>query len=126
MKKQIKIIMLITSVAILTACGTAPEKEEAPKPPVTAAEAASAIMAADVAIGNAKQRKHLWRDTTKTLRVMSGAARHMHGTQAQRVGTVIDKRLEALICYGSRRCIEVFEFNFRRIVFCKLNRRVLN
>ena len=67
MKKHIQIIMLTIGVVLLTACETVPEKVEAPKPPVTAADAASAIMAADVAIGKAKQRKHLWRDTTKIL-----------------------------------------------------------
>jgi nucleoid-associated protein YgaU len=67
MKKHIKIIMLAIGVALLMACETTPEKVEAPKPPVTAADAASAIMAADVAIGKAKKRKNLWRDTTKIL-----------------------------------------------------------
>jgi nucleoid-associated protein YgaU len=67
MKKHIKIILMTIGAALITACETVPEKVEAPKPPVTAADAASAIMAADVAIGKAKQRKHLWRDTTKIL-----------------------------------------------------------
>jgi nucleoid-associated protein YgaU len=67
MKKHIKIIILGFGIVLLTACGTTQKKEEAPKPPVTAADAAGAIMAADVAIGEAKQRKYLWRDTTKVL-----------------------------------------------------------
>ena len=67
MKKHIKIIMLTVGVTLFTACGTTTEKAEAPKPPATASDAASAIMAADVAIGKAKESKHLWRDTTKIL-----------------------------------------------------------
>ena len=67
MIKYIQIIMLTVGVALFTACGTTTEKEEAPKPPATAADAAGAIMAADVAIGKAKERKNLWRDTTKIL-----------------------------------------------------------
>ena len=67
MNKYVQIISLAFSVVFLTACETVPEKVEAPKPPVTAADAASAIMAADVAISNAKQRKNLWRDTSRIL-----------------------------------------------------------
>jgi len=67
MKIYIQIIMLTVGVALFSACGTTTEKVEAPKPPATAADAASAIMAADVAIGKARERKNLWRDTTKIL-----------------------------------------------------------
>ena len=67
MKKYIKIIMLASIFALLNACETVPEKSAAPKSTVSAADAASAIMAADIAISNAKQRGNLWRDTSKTL-----------------------------------------------------------
>ena len=69
MNKHNQIILLALSVVLLTGCSSWPEQAAAPKPkpPVTAADAASAIMAADVAINNAKQRKNLWRDTTKIL-----------------------------------------------------------
>ncbi len=67
MKKHIKFILLAFVIIPVVGCSAWPEKGEAPKPPVTATDAASAIMAADVAIGKAKQRKSLWRDTSKTL-----------------------------------------------------------
>ncbi len=69
MNKHNQIILLALSVVLLTGCSSWPEQAAVPKPkpPVTAADAASAIMAADVAINNAKQRKNLWRDTTKIL-----------------------------------------------------------
>ena len=69
MNKHIQIIMLAFGVVFLAGCSAWPEQEEAPKPkpPVTAADAASTIMAADAAISNARQRKHLWRDTSKIL-----------------------------------------------------------
>jgi len=67
MNRYKQIILLALSVVLLAGCSSWPAQTKAPTPPVTAADAASAIMAADVAINNAKQRKNLWRDTTNTL-----------------------------------------------------------
>jgi len=68
MKRHICILTIILGMTLLSACETVPEKGEAPQTPVTAAEAASAIMAADVAVKKASQRNNLWRDTDDILK----------------------------------------------------------
>ena len=75
MKKHIQFITLALGAVLVTGCSAWPDQKPAPEPivvkepdpAVTAADAASAIMAADVAVSNANQRGDIWRDTDKLL-----------------------------------------------------------
>ncbi len=77
MKKQIKIIVLALSTALVTGCSAWPDQKSSSEPEsamvketdpaVTAPDAASAIIAAEAAVSNANQRGDIWRDTDKLL-----------------------------------------------------------
>ncbi len=77
MKKHIKFIILALVAVFMTGCSAwpdqkpAPEPEpemvKAPEPVVTAVDASNAIMAAEEAVSNAKQRGNLWPETSSML-----------------------------------------------------------